>query len=69
MDKIPIVAGVKSVEKKLDSKDDLLGANQELDGRPPRLLRDEPGGDIWTGCQLHMRSVGVCASWKGVVLQ
>ena len=35
-------AGVKSVEKKLDSEDGMLGANQELRGPLPQLLRDEP---------------------------
>ena len=39
-------ADVKTVEKKLDHDDELLGANQKLRLPPPRLLRDEPGGGI-----------------------
>jgi hypothetical protein len=40
--------GVKSIEKKLETNDGLLGANQEFRRPWPRLLRDEPGGGIWT---------------------
>ena len=58
-------AAVKSLEKKLESKDGLLAANQDL-RRPRRhcfgtsLVLAASG----TGCQLHMRSVGVFASGK-----
>jgi hypothetical protein len=41
--------GVKRVEKKLDGEDGMLGANPELRGSLPQLLRDDPGGGIWTG--------------------
>ena len=39
-------ASAYAFEKKIDSKCDLLGANQELRRPPPRLLRDEPRGGI-----------------------
>ena len=39
---------VKGVTKKLDGEDSMLGANQELRGSLPQLLRDDPGGGIWT---------------------
>ena len=42
-------AGVKSVEKRLESKDDLLGSDQELRRLPLPPLSDELGGGIWTG--------------------
>ena len=35
--------------KKLDGEDGMLGANQELRGSLPQLLRDDPGGGMWTG--------------------
>jgi hypothetical protein len=41
--------GVKSVEKKLESKCDLLGANQELRRPPTHLLPEEPGGEHLDG--------------------
>jgi hypothetical protein len=34
--------GVKGVEKKLDGDDGMLGANPELRGTLPQLLRDDP---------------------------
>ncbi len=58
-------AGVKSVEKKLDSKDDLLGANQQLRRPPPpQLPRDEPGGGIWTGMPAS-HQIGGCLPSRG----
>ena len=48
--KIPMRARVsRALRKKLDSKNDLLGANQEFRRPSSRLLGDEPGGSIWTG--------------------
>jgi hypothetical protein len=41
--------GVKTVEKKLDGKASVLGANQKFRRRSPRLLGDEPGGGTWNG--------------------
>ena len=48
--KIPMRGRVsRALRKKLDSKNDLLGANQEFRRPSSRLLRDELGGSVWTG--------------------